>query len=110
MLVWVIGISLWAKCVREGCGSSAGAPGDGLGLQVLVEAGGAPFAAEAALLVTAERHMRGHAAPASIDGHDAGPDAFRDAQRPCRIGGKDVAAEAEFAVVGQSAGMLVIVE
>src|SRR3546814_9756469 len=83
-------------CLESG---GSGWNGDGLGLQVFLETLHPHFAADAALLVAAERRI-GREEVGAVDVQRAAADAPRDAQRAIGIGRENRAGQAVFRIVG----------
>src|SRR3989442_8332331 len=88
---------------------SSDGPGNRLGLQILLEPGDAVLAADAAVLVAAERHVGAEGHPA-VDGDEAGPYAAGDGERALDRSRRDHAGEPVLALVGDANGVVVVLE
>src|SRR5437764_1608349 len=88
---------------------SACRPGDRLRLQILLEPSDAVLAADAAVLVAPERHVRAHGHTA-VDGDEAGPDAAGDGEGALERPRRDHAGEPVLALVGDANGVVVVLE
>src|SRR5437764_6917308 len=88
---------------------SACRPGDRLRLQILLEPRNPVLAADAAVLVAAERHVGTDGHPA-VDGDEAGPDAAGDGERALERSRRDHAGEPVLALVGDADGIVVVLE
>src|SRR5690625_1010341 len=84
LLVTIWEVSIRAAGPSSARGGGSDGVGDGLGLQVLLEAGHAHLAADAGLLVTAEGHVDG-VPQAAVDAEGAGADRTDDALDACGV-------------------------
>src|SRR5690349_13947789 len=82
--------------------------GHGLGLEVLLEPGNAHLAAEARLLVPAERGVRAEP-DAPVHRHGPGADPLGHGLRPLEVPGVDRPGEPVVGVVGDADGVVVTV-
>src|SRR5436305_1994960 len=89
--------------------SSRRGPGNGLGLEVLLETVDAVLPPDAALLVAAERHVRAVGA-AAVDVDRAGADPLGHGERAVERCGEDAAGQAVVAVVGDPDCVVVVLE
>src|SRR5204862_8237120 len=84
-------------------------PAERLHLDVLLEAGDAVLATDAAVLVATERHV-GPVRRATVDAHHAGADAVGDLHPSLDRPRHDAAGEAVDAVVRDADGVVVVLE
>src|SRR5690606_4709379 len=91
----------------RGAGRSARRPGQGLQLEVLLEARDAHLAADARLLVAAEGRV-GRVPHPAVDADGPGADAAGHRRRPLDVGPVDGPRQAEDRVVGDLDGVVVV--